>query len=397
MKSIGMMKVSTAIHLLSTILIWILHFIFSVVHVNENRKRTKDGLKDMQQMKKRKTRRKTNVLTEKSTTTTSATSLNVAKKTRKNSECVVHADKDVRTKGEKPSDGQTQAHPGVCVPATEHAASSISAPVQAERDPKEDVTGEQDNSNSTLTSKQSLMLFSGPAEGDEEIVRGSRALTPYLPPSDTYERVPTSIEHTSPRLRSHRTIPTPSVSGPALRTEPSTIRTPTASGSKSSSLGKEQESTANTTLYSCPKLFCGKIFTTKKHLEKHWKLLPQKKGCKGMEKIGERPFDPKLHLRNWEEEGSSEESVPSPPRKKQKLLNSNTVKNSVGERPLGTQHLNVRPEATNLETPSAQSAFKNRANPESSTKDKEGSVSIIRKRGTPRRSTLRQQAITISP
>lgn len=355
----------------------------------------------MQEVKKQKTRRKTKLLTEKPITKNSASSSKANKKGKKKiSECDVHADKDAPTTGENHErpEGQIQAH-GVGVSVTEHATSSLFAHVPVEPGPNEEATGKQDNSNS-LTGKQSEMLVSGPAEDDDEILRGSLALTSYVSPSDSYRRVPTSIEHTGSRLRSHGTRRSPFVSaGSTLRTISSaTSRTPAASGNKFFSFsGKKQESIASTTLYNCQKLGCGKYFTTKKHREQHWKLPPNKGGCKSLEKITKRPFNPDLLLINWEEEDSSEESIPSPipspPEKKRKLSNSSTVKNSDGKRPLGTQNLNVQPTATDLETPSAQSPV----NRLSSTKGKEGIVIVDRKHGTPRRSAQQQRVITISP
>lgn len=353
----------------------------------------------MQEVKKQKTRRKTKLLTEKPITKNSASSSKANKKGKKKiSECDVHADKDAPTTGENHErpEGQIQAH-GVGVSITEHATSSLFAHVQVETDPNEEVIGIQDNSNSLLAGEQSRMLVSGPAEDDDEILKGSLALTSYVTPSDSYGRVPTSIEHTSPRLRSHGTRCSPYVSGSALRTKSSSSRTPAASGSKSSSFsGKEKESMASTTLYFCPRLGCDKCFTTEKHREQHWNLPPDGGGCKILDKITERPFGPKPLPTDWEED-SSEESIPSPipspPEKKRKLSNSSTVKNADGKRPLGTQNLNIQREVTDLETPSAQSSV----NRLSSTKGKESIVSVVRKRGTPRRSAHQQRAITISP
>lgn len=352
----------------------------------------------MQEVKKQKTRRKTKLLTEKPITKNSASSSKANKKGKKKiSECDVHPDKDVPATGENHElpEGHIQAH-GVGVPVTEHATSSLFAHVQVESDPNEETTGKLDNSNSLLAGEQSEMLVSGPAEDDDEILRGSLALTSYLSPSDSYGRVPTSIEHTSPRLRSHRTKRSPFVSGSVLRTESSSSRTPAASGSKSSSFsGKEQESMASTTLYFCLRLGCEKCFTTEKHREQHWNLPPDGGGCKILDKITERPFGPKPLPTDWEED-SSEESIPSPipspPEKKRKLSKSSTVKNSDGKRPLGTQNLNIQPAVTDLETPSVQSSV----NRLSSTKGK-GAIVSVRKRGTPRRSAQQQRVITISP
>lgn len=376
----------------------ILHYIFSVVQLYKTQKRPKVGSEGMQEVKKQKTRRKTKLLTEKPITKNSASSSKANKKGKKKiSECDVHADKDAPTTGENHElpEGQIQAH-GVGVPVIEHATSSLFAHVQVETDPNEEVTGKQDNSNSLLAGEQSRMLVSGPAEDDDEILKGSLDLTSYVTPSDSCGRVPTSIEHTSPRLRSHGTRRSPYVSGSALRTKSSSSRTPAASGRKSSSFsGKEQESMA-TTLYFCLRLGCEKCFTTEKHREQHWNLPPDGGGCKILDKITERPFGPKPLPIDWEED-SSEESIPSPipspPEKKRKLSNSNTVKNSDGKRPLGTQNLNVQPTATDLETPSAQSTVYRL----SSTKGKEGIVIVDRKHGTPRRSAQQQRVITISP
>lgn len=376
----------------------ILRYIFSVVHLYKTQKRPKVGSEGMQEVKKQKTRRKTKLLTEKPITKNSASSSKANKKGKKKiSECDVHADKDVPTTGENHElpEGQIQAH-GVGVSVTEHATSSLFAHVPVEPGPNEEATGKQDNSN-PLTGKQSEMLVSGPAEDDDQILKGSLALTSYVTPSDSYGRVHTSIEHTSPWLRSHGTRRSPYVSGSALRTKSSSSRTPAASGSKSSSFsGKEQESMASTTLYFCLRLGCEKCFTTEKHREQHWNLPPDGGGCKILDKITERPFGPKPLPTDWEED-SSEESIPSPiptpPEKKRKLSSSSTVKNSDGRRPLGTQNLNIQREITDLETPSAQSSV----NRLSSTKGKEGIVSVVRKRGTPRRSAHQRRAITISP
>lgn len=377
----------------------ILHYIFSVVHLYKTQKRPKVGSEGMQEVKKRKTRRKTKLLTEKPITKNSATSSKANKKGKKKiSDCDMHADKDVPTTGENLElpEGQIQAH-GVGVPVTEHATFSPFAHVQVEPGPNEEVTGKRNNSNSLLAGEQSRMLVSGPAEDDDEILKGSLALTSYVTPSDSYGRVHTSIEHTSPWLRSHGTRCSPYVSGSALRTKSSSSRTPAASGSKSSSFsGKEQESMASTTLYFCLRLGCEKCFTTEKHREQHWNLPPDGGGCKILDKITERPFGPKPLPTDWEED-SSEESIPSPipspPEKKRKLSKSSTVKNSDGKRPLGTQNLNIQPAVTDLETPSVQSSV----NRLSSTKGKGAIVSVVRKRGTPRRSAQQQRVITISP